>query len=390
MTVIRYTANPKRAPLNCAPRHNDKNSGQKRARESDMSDKDGQQELDNFGGLIDWDRFNAWLETENAPGKGPVTAVRKLKGGLQNNVFLVERGGGSFVLRRPGKHLRPESNKIILREGRVLRALKTSAVPHPEVYAVCEDPEVIGACFYMMTPLNGFTPSGALPGEYATNPNWRAAMGDELVKSAAALAAVDPAAVGLSDLGKPDDWHARQVSRWRSQLEGYAATPGYDPKALPHVDAVGNWLSDNLPSDRRIGLIHGDFQFANVMFAYDAPRIAGVIDWELTTLGDPMLDLGWVLASWLEPGDPEGKKPLVQPWETFRSRADLVKLYGELTDRDMSAAPWFFALGCYKLACLLEGTYAASIAGKVPEEVGKSVHGYASWLMNKAKQIAAI
>jgi aminoglycoside phosphotransferase (APT) family kinase protein len=351
---------------------------------------ENQTALDDFGGLIDWERVNAWLESVDAPGHGPVTGARKLKGGLQNSVFMVERGNTSFVLRRPGKHLRPESNKTILREARVLNALKGSAVPHPQVYAVCDDPGVTGACFYIMTPLAGFAPSGALPGEYATNPDWRAAMGDELVKAAAALAAVDPQKAGLSDLGKPDDWHARQVSRWRSQLEGYGQTQGYDPKALPHVDAVGRWLSDNLPPDRRIGLIHGDFQFANVMFAYDAPRVAGVVDWELTTLGDPMLDLGWILTSWLEPGDPEGKKPLVQPWENFRPRADLVRMYRDLTARDMSSMPWFFTLACYKLACLLEGTYAASIAGKVPAEVGNSVHGYASWLMTKATQVAAI
>jgi aminoglycoside phosphotransferase (APT) family kinase protein len=125
------------------------------------------------------------------------------------------------------------------------------------------------------------------------------------------------------------------------------------------------------------------------MFSLKAPRIAGVIDWELTTLGDPMLDLGWILTSWWEEGDPDGKKPLVNPWDGFRSRAELVGLYAEATGRSMADLPWFFALACYKLACLLEGTYAASKAGKVPVEVGESVHGYASWLMTKGRQITA-
>ena len=345
--------------------------------------------LDDFGGLIDWGRLNAWLAEQPVPGAGPVTGVRKLKGGLQNSVFLLERDGGAFVLRRPGKHLKPNSNETMLREARVLKALEGSAVPRPAFYAVCEDPSVIGAAFYLMEPLEGFAPMGELKGDYATAAGWRAAMGPELVRAAAALAAVDPAVAGLADLGKPDDWHARQVSRWRSQLEGYAATPGYDPKALPHFDEVGRWLSDNLPSDRRIGLIHGDLQFANVMFSLEGPRVSGVIDWELTTLGDPMLDLGWILTSWWEEGDPPGKKPLVSPWQDFGPRADLVRLYGELTGRDMTDAPWFFALGCYKLACLLEGTVAAWKAGKVPAEVGESVHGYATWLTTKARQIIA-
>ena len=347
--------------------------------------------LDDFDGLLNWERLNPWLDAHSAPGSGRVTSAKKLKGGIQNNVFLLERGGAAFVLRRPSKHLRPDSNTSILREGRVLNALKGSAVPHPEVFAVCDDPEITGACFYIMSALEGFAPGGALPGEYVTNASWRAAMGGELVTAAAALAEIDPAKVGLADLGKPDDWHARQVTRWRSQLDGYVkVSDQYDPRALPHIDEIGAWLSANIPSDKRIGLIHGDFQFANVMFSHTAPRISGVVDWELTTLGDPMLDLGWILTSWLEPVDPEGKKPLVTPWEDFTPRAQLVRQYLALTSRDKNAVPWFFALACYKLACLLEGTYAASLAGKVPSEIGASVHGYAIWLMGKAKQIAAI
>ena len=161
-------------------------------------------------------------------------------------------------------------------------------------------------------------------------------------------------------------------------------------RSLPYFDEIGRWLNDNIPaSDHRIGLTHGDLQFPNVMFSLKAPKVSGIIDWELTTLGDPLLDLGWILSSWLEPGDPEGKQPMVTPWDGFIARADIVKLYGELTGRDMSAMPWFFALACYKLACLLEGTTAAGKVGKVPEDVANSVHGYAIWLTTKARQIIA-
>ncbi len=354
-----------------------------------MSAGAGQVAFDDFGGLIDWSQLNAWIASHDVPGSGPVTGVQKLAGGLQNNIFLIDRGGQSFVLRRPPKHLRPNSNETMVREARVLKALAGSAVPHPRFYALCDDASVIGACFYLMEPLEGFAPMGRLKGDYGTDPAWRRAMGEELVKAAAALGAVDPKAVGLEDFGKAEDWHSRQVSRWRSQLEGYRETPGYDPAALPHVDAVGRWLSDNLPSDRRIGVIHGDFQFPNVMFALAAPRISGVVDWELATLGDPLLDLGWVLSSWWEEGDPEGKQPMVRPWEGFLPRAELVRLYGELSGRDMSAMSWFSALACYKLACLLDGTYARSKAGQVPAEVGEQVHAYAVWLMAKAMQIIA-
>ena len=349
--------------------------------------------LDDFGGLIGWDGLNGWMAARDLPGSGPVSGAKKLKGGVQNNVFLIERGliergGASFVLRRPSRHVRPGSNETMLKEARVLEALAGSAVPHPKVYAVCGDPSVIGACFYLMEPLEGFAPSQQLPGNYGTDPTWRRSMGEQLVRGAAALAAVDYKVVGLGDLGKPDGWHERQVERWRSQLDGYRTMPNYDG-ALPHVDEVGRWLSDNPPRNQRIGIVHGDFQFANVMFSNQAPRISGVVDWELTSLGDPLLDLGWVLTSWWEQGDPEGKKPLVQPWDSFLSRAELVRLYGEISGRDMGEMPWFFALACYKLACLLEGTYARSRQGQVPENVGQGVHGYALWLMAKANQIIA-
>jgi aminoglycoside phosphotransferase (APT) family kinase protein len=343
--------------------------------------------IDDFGGLVDWPRLNSWIAGHDAPGTGPVSAARKLAGGVQNNVFLLERGGESFVLRRPSKHLRENSNETMLREARILKALAGSAVPHPSVYAVCDEPSVIGACFYLMAPLDGFAPSGPLPGNYATDATWRRKMGEELVRAAAALAAVDPKAVGLQGLGKPDDWHQRQVGRWRSQLDGYRSIPNYDSGGLPHLEEVGRWLSDHLPNDRRIGIIHGDFQFANVLFSHHSPRISGVVDWELATLGDPLLDLAWVLGSWWENGDPEGKRPLVTPWDDFMSRAELARLYGEITGRRMDDLPWYFALACYKLACLLEGTYARSKAGQSPAQIGEKIRAYAIWQMRKAMQI---
>jgi aminoglycoside phosphotransferase (APT) family kinase protein len=345
--------------------------------------------LDDFNGALDWARLNDWIAAQPMPGEGPVTAVQRLRGGMQNQVFLLERKGGAFVLRRPPVS-KPGISKTMMREARILKALAGTDVPHPELYVLCEDPDVTGASFYCMEPLEGFAPGGPLKGSYETDPAWRRAMGEEFVVAAAALAAIEPDVAGLSDLGKPADWHERQVERWRAQLEGYATSfAGYDPRELPHFNDVGRWLADNLPSDRRIGLVHGDFQFANVMFSLRAPRISGVIDWELASLGDPLLDLGWVLTSWAEEGDPPGRKPVVQPWADFGPRADLVRRYGERTGRDMAEMDWFFALACYKLACLLEGTVAASKVGKVPADIGAQVHDYASWLTTKARQIIA-
>jgi aminoglycoside phosphotransferase (APT) family kinase protein len=346
--------------------------------------------LSDFDGLLNWDALQEWIASQPLPGSGPVTKVDRLLGGSQNNLFMLHRGDTRLVLRRPPKHLRPNSNETMLRESRVLSALKGSAVPHPAFLGVCADEAVTGATFYLMAPLDGFTPMGQLPGQYATEGAWRCEMGAQFVKAAAALGAVDHVAAGLTDFGKPDNWLERQVSRWRTQLEGYREMPNYPGNSLPHVDEVGAWLERHRPADCRIGVMHGDFQFANVMFAKDSPKLIGLVDWELSTLGDPLLDLGWLLTSWTEPGDPvvAGRGPAVEPWQDFMSRDELVKLYGELSGRDMSVMPWYFVLACFKLACLLEGTYARACAGKASKEMGDFLHNYALWLMAKAHQLA--
>lgn len=343
--------------------------------------------LSDFDGLLDWNTLHDWLLSRDLPGSGPILKVEELPGGSQNHVFHLFRKDGEFVLRRPPRHLRKNSNNTMLREARLLKALAGSAVPHPEFYDVCEDADIIGANFYLMQPLSGFAPRGPLPGEYANNADWRAAMGPEIIRAAAAMNAIDYRAVGLEDYGKADNWLARQVPRWLGQLEGYAELKGYGGPQLPHVDAIAQWLEDKRPAQCRIGVIHGDFQFPNLMFRLDKPEVAGIIDWELSTLGDPMLDLAWVLTSWSEEGDPQGSPPMVEPWSGFVSRQELIDFYGELTGRDMSVVPWYFVLACFKLGCVLEGTYARACAGLAPMEYGKPIHNYACWLFNKAAQL---
>lgn len=345
--------------------------------------------LDDFNGLLKWPELNDWIEESDVPGHGPVLSVKQIAGGSQNNLFLLRRDQAELVLRRPPRHLRKGSNETMVREARLLRALAGSDVPHATLRAACENPEIIGSTFYIMDNLEGFSPHGTLPGRYGTDPAWRLEMGVAFVRAGVALGSLDYRAVGLHDYGKPDDWHARQVDRWRSQLEGYRQLDGYDGGALPGIDEIGRWLSDNLPSDRRIGIIHGDFQYPNVVYSFDRPSIAGLIDWELSTLGDPLIDLGWMLSSWCEAIDPEGKTPVVTPWQDFMSRRELVDLYGQLSGRDMTQIPWFFCLACYKLACIVEGTYARSLVGHAPIETGRSLHRYALWLFAKARQVMA-
>lgn len=345
--------------------------------------------LDHFDGLLNWDNLQAWIAENDLPGSGPVDSVTPILGGSQNALFMLTRGSERLVLRRPPKHLRPNNNETMRREARLLKALAGTDVPHAALYGSCDDESVIGATFYVMAPLEGFSPIGELPGQYAIDASWRREMGSEMIRASAALSKVDYLARELGDYGKPDNWHSRQVDRWRSQLESYGQMENYPGNSLPDVDAVGEWLGDNVPADGRIGLIHGDFQYPNVMYFTDRPQISGLIDWELATLGDPLLDLGWMLSCWSDEGDPDGKIPVVSPWDGFLKRSELVALYGELTGRDMSAMPWFAVLACYKLACILEGSYARACAGKIPRDLGETLHAYALWLMARAQQIMA-
>jgi aminoglycoside phosphotransferase (APT) family kinase protein len=345
--------------------------------------------LSDFDGLLEWSRLQEWIGSQpGLSGEGPVTEVEQLTGGSQNNIFLLTRGNGGarMVLRRPPRHLRKNSNDTMLREARVLGAIAGSGVPHPELFAVCADTDVIGVCFYVMGAIDGFTPMGQMPGRYGTDVEWRRGLSFELVDGAARLGAVDADAVGLSDFGKADNWLERQVSRWRSQLDGYSQMEGYGTSELPGVDRVGDWLEANRPASCHIGIIHGDYQFANVMFAPDAPKLAAIVDWELSTLGDPLLDLGWLLTAWIEPGDPPGKAPQLEPWEGMPSRAELIAHYAQVSGRDVSAMPWFFVLACYKLGILLEGSHARASAGQAPKEIGDLLHSYALWLFAKANQ----
>ena len=344
-------------------------------------------ELDDFGGLLDWPRLQEWIEAADLPGRGPATSVEKLQGGSQNNIFLLERGPEHMVLRRPPAHPRPNSDRTMLREARVLAALAGSGVPHPRFYAACADTDVIGVCFYAMEAIDGFTPMGELPGRYGEDPGWRRELGLAMVDGAAALAAVRPDDAGLGDFGKRENWIERQVGRWRSQLEGYREMPGYDGPDLPGVERVGEWIEAHRPGDFRLGVIHGDYQHANVMAARDRPALAAVVDWELSTLGDPRLDLAWLLTAWYEDGDPPGRNSYAQPASGFPSRAELAERYAERTGANLDDLPWWFALACYKLGILLEGTHARACAGQAPREIGDALHRTAVWLFAKAAQI---
>jgi aminoglycoside phosphotransferase (APT) family kinase protein len=337
---------------------------------------------------VDLDRLAGWMDDAGLPG-GPIRAVERLGGGTQNVLVRFERGGRRYVLRRPPLHKREESDETMRREARVLAALAGSDVPHPALVAACGDTEVLGAAFYLMEPVEGANPTVALPDRYVADRGWRWQLGLAMADGAAAVGAVDHVAAGLTGLGRPEGYLERQVGRWWRQLESYAQLPGYAGSELSGVDRVASWLERNRPASWRPGLLHGDYHLANVLCSPTRPGLAAIVDWELTTVGDPLVDLGWLLATWPGP-DADPRAVQVQPWDGFPGPADLVARYAERSDRDLSAVAWYEVLACYKLGIILEGTHARAAAGLAEPAVGDRLHAQSLALFAHARARMAV
>lgn len=335
--------------------------------------------------LVNLEALASWMDGEGL-GHGAISHGALLAGGTQNIVLRFNRGGRRFVLRRPARHLRANSNETMGREARVLAAIAGSAVPHPALIAACADVEVIGAAFYLMEAIDGFNAADAgLPALHASNPSLRRRMGFAMVDAIAALGGIDVSSVGLSGFGRPEGFLARQVPRWRSQLEGYASCADWPgAQCLPDVQSVGEWLDAHRPVAFEPGLLHGDFHIANVLFRHDSPELAAVVDWELATVGDPLLDLGWLLATWPGPDGSHHTPNRVQPWVGFPLARELVEHYAQRSTRDVTAIRWYAVLACYKLGIILEGSHARACAGQALQDTGQRLHGAAQGLLRRA------
>ncbi|AHH16875.1 putative phosphotransferase [Nocardia nova SH22a] len=337
--------------------------------------------------VVDFAAVGEWMEQQGLPG-GEFEDVTSLGGGTQNIMLRFRRGGREFVLRRGPKHLRPKSNDVIRRESRLLGALAGTGVRAPRVIAAGADESVIGAVFYLMEPIVGFNPQTELPALHAGDPEVRRQMGLSAVEAIARLGAVDYEAIGLADYGKPDGFLERQVPRWLGELESYNANDGYPGPQIPGVDRVGDWLDRNRPAQWRPGILHGDCHLANMMFSYDGPEVAAMVDWEMSTIGDPLLDLGWQIATRPEPGTTGaalvGKLGAVGGLPTAE---EMIAHYANFSDRDLGHATWYTVLACFKLGIVLEGTHARAFAGKAPKQTGDFLHAITLELFDKANRL---
>ena len=328
-----------------------------------------------------------WMSQQGL-GEGPITDVAEITGGTQNIMLRFGRSGRDYVFRRGPRHLRPVSNTVILRETRVLRALADTGVPHAPLIAVCEDTSVLGdAVFYLMDPVDGFNAGAELPPLHASDAEVRHGMGLSMADAAAQLGAVDHAAVGLADFGKPDGFLERQVPRWLSELDSYSKLENYPGPDIGDVHAVANWLRENQPSSFKPGIMHGDYHAANVMFSRTGPDVVAIVDWEMSTIGDPLQDLGWMLATWYRPGSEPVLPNELMTAGGLATPDELIERYARNTDRDVSRIDWYAVLACFKLGIILEGSHARAAAGMAPREIGDVLHTATVRLFQRALAI---
>ncbi|MGH9212190.1 MAG: phosphotransferase family protein [Acidimicrobiales bacterium] len=339
--------------------------------------------------LVDFDVLADWMDGRGLP-TGPFEHVQVLAGGTQNLLVRLNRGGERYVLRRGPQHLRPTSNQVMRREMEVLTALAGTDVPHPRFVAGCADEEVMGGVvFYLMEPIDGFNATVELPLLHEGDPAVRREMGLQAADAISRLGAVDHVAVGLGDLGKPEGFLERQVTRWLDELASYSEHDGYPGPEIPDVDAVAAWLDQHRPTHWRPGILHGDYHLANVMYSPTGPELVAIVDWEMCTIGDPLLDLGWLIATWPDPdvlaaGMVTATSGAIGAAGGLPTPDELVERYAERSDRDLSSIAWYTVLACFKLGIVLEGTNARAHAGKAPKATGDLLHAMTLGLFARA------
>jgi aminoglycoside phosphotransferase (APT) family kinase protein len=315
----------------------------------------GVQRLSGVPGIEDPVRLAKWMAGAGLADLGELRGVQLISGGRSNLTYRLDLDGGMIVLRRPPLgHVLPTAHDMS-REYRVLSALTGSAVPVPKPLASCQDAEVIGAPFYLMQYVDGLVLRTMQDGELLTEQQ-ATELSDLLAQMMAAIHGVDIAAVGLDTFGRPEGYLGRQLARWQKQweLSNNRVVPGYD-------DLVAR-LAASMPDSGEGTLVHGDFRLDNTLVQLTAPpKIAAVVDWEMSTLGDPLADLGLTLSYWADAGDAFPDLNIgatVTALPGFVSRGEFAARYAELTGRDVSGIGYYIAFGYFKLAVVLEGIHA--------------------------------
>ena len=300
-------------------------------------------------------------------GFGNELQVEQFKGGQSNPTFRLTTSSGRYVLRRKPPGVLLPSAHAVDREFRVISALAATAVPVARAHVLCEDPAVIGSMFYVMDCVDGrvlWDPR--LPG---MTPDQRAAHYGELGRVLAALHQVDPAAVGLGDYGKPGNYIARQVARWTQQYRAAETEP------IDAVEQLIAWLPTRIPPGDEVAIVHGDYRFDNVIFHPSEPRILAVLDWELSTLGHPLVDFAYHCMTWHMRAGEEGSRGLAGldlAALGIPSEADYLQTYLQRSGRThaVSAEDWryYLVFNMFRLVGILQGIKARALQGNASNE----------------------
>lgn len=328
-----------------------------------------------------------------ALGRGTLKAS-VVTGGTSNVVLRLSRGGDAVILRKAPEQAPPASAKAIQREATVLKALGGSRIPHPRFHGYCNDSSVAGGPFYIMDLVHGWAADlSPVDNQMRYNAAFTGpdlhylayAMVDGIIE----MANFDYAAAGLESYGKPDNFLERQVDRWRSQLASYPERyPGFESRALPGLDYVAAWLSANVPTTGRPGLMHGDYAMNNVLFANRPPaRLAAIIDWETSTIGDPLMDLAAYCGNLRRRAGPQPASPYLDP-ALFPYFEDAVDYFAERTGRDVSSIDYYQILAKYRMACIIEYKVAEAAVGLAPPEKGARFDGLVRGLLSEAEALA--
>ncbi len=327
---------------------------------------------------IDAERVTNWL-LERVEDLRPPFEFGLIAGGHSNLTYAItDARGRRLVLRRPPLGHVLESAHDVAREYRIISAVAETDVPVAATYGVCEDREVNGAPFYVMDFVEGVVLHDA-DAAAAVPLGDRAALGMDVIDVLARLHAVDPDAIGLGQLGRKEAYLERQLKRWTKQWENSKT------REIPAMEESRRLLAERMPEQLGASIVHGDYRLGNMLVT--GPRISAVLDWELCTLGDPLADVGYLLNSWIEPGE-QDTRPGDQPPTTaggFPTRDTLVLRYQDVTGRDLSDIDYYRAFSHWRLAAIGEGVYKRYQVGAMGERGDMDLTAFAESVVNRAQ-----
>lgn len=327
-----------------------------------------------------------WL-SDALKDPGPFSLLA-LSGGNSNETLELRSPAARRILRRPPAEAIDPSAHAMGREHRILAALAPSEVPSPQPLALCDDPAVPGAPFLVMEAVDGAAVTVALPDDYPPGADGAQAIGAAVVDALATLHGAPWSALGLEGFGRPEGFLDRQVDRWSLQLDRYRV------RDLPWHAEIGRWLEDNRPPEGEPGILHGDFHFDNCLMTRDAPiRVAAIIDWEMATIGDPLLDLGLFLGFWGPDRLVPRAMPRIQAVSACAgapSRAELAARYAQRSGRSVEHLAWYMTLAFWKLATITEGAYAQFVAGTLTSHYARQLERDVPLLLHEAAGFAGL